>query len=228
MNSDDFRLVAAGDSTLIVAFADRIDPIINGKAIALAAAIQAAGLPGLRDVAPTYRSVAIHFDPLRTDYGALTARVKAEAGAVKAIQPRSAGAVRVPVCYGGQWGPDLSAVAQFAETSEAEVVRLHTGRTYRVFMIGFAPGFAYMGIVDERIAAPRLAVPRVRVPPGSVGIAGAQTGIYPCATPGGWRLVGRTPLEPFDPARVEPFLFKPGDAVEFYAIGEAEYRERSR
>jgi KipI family sensor histidine kinase inhibitor len=127
------------------------------------------------------------------------------------------------VCYAGEFGPDLAAVAAFAAVSETEAVRLHTARTYRVFMLGFMPGFAYMGTVDARIAAPRLPAPRIRVPAGSVGIAGVQTGIYPASTPGGWRIVGRTPLKPFDLSRQEPVLFKSGDAVQFYAIDPGEY-----
>jgi KipI family sensor histidine kinase inhibitor len=129
----------------------------------------------------------------------------------------------VPVCYGGELGPDLDAVAAFAGIGQDEVVRLHTSRTYRVFMLGFLPGFTYMGTVDERIAVPRLADPRSSVQAGSVGIAGFQTGIYPASTPGGWRIVGRTPIKPFDLHRAEPFMFKPGDAVEFYAINPVEY-----
>jgi len=131
--------------------------------------------------------------------------------------------VRVPVCYGGQFGPDLADVASFSGLTEAEAVRLHASRIYRVFMLGFVAGFAYMGTVDERIAAPRLPTPRVRVPAGSVGIAGVQTGIYPVSIPGGWRIVGRTPFKPFDLGREQPFLFKPGDAVQFYPIEAGEY-----
>jgi inhibitor of KinA len=223
-----FRIVAAGDAALLVEFADRIDRAINGLAVALAEAIQAAGIAGVRDVAPTYRSVAIYFDPLRTDYDALVARVEAWCtgdGSPSETRPpyENPSPVRVPVCYGGEFGSDLADVAAFAGVSESEAIRLHSTRTYRVFMLGFMPGFAYMGTVDARIAAPRLPTPRVRVPDGSVGIAGLQTGIYPASTPGGWRIVGRTPLKLFDLAREQPFLFKPGDAVQFYAIEPAEY-----
>lgn len=223
------RIVAAGDAALIVEFEDRVDPRINEAAIALAQTIEAAALTGVRDVVPTYRSVAIHFDPLRTDYDALVARVETCAADESAIQSEShrehsnPSPVRIPVCYAGEFGPDLLDVAAFAGVTEAEVIRLHLARTYRVFMLGFMPGFAYMGMVDERIAAPRLRTPRVRVPAGSVGIAGVQTAIYPVATPGGWRIVGRTPLKLFDLAREQPSLFRPGDAVEFYAIEPGEY-----
>ena len=221
-----FRIVAAGDATLIVLFADRIDPAVNQAAIALAHAIEAACISGVRDVAPTYRSVAVHFDPLRTDYDALVKKVEREASATEPAATDEAEAIdpiRVPVCYASEFGPDLSAVAAFGGVSEAEAVELHTSRTYRVFMLGFSPGFAYMGSVDERIAAPRLAAPKLLVPAGSVGIAGVQTGIYSAPTPGGWQIVGRTPIKPFDLTRREPFLFKPGDAVRFHAIDPSEY-----
>ena len=224
-----FRIVAAGDAAVIVELENRIDPVVNETAIALAKAIQTAAVPGVRDVVPTYRSVAIHFDPLRTDYDALVARVNTwmEDGSQSLEGTRRPNGdpspVRVPVCYAGGFGPDLSDVAAFAAVSEAEAVRLHTSRIYRVFMLGFMPGFPYMGIVDQRIAAPRLSTPRVRVPVGSVGIAGMQTGIYSVSTPGGWRIIGRTPLKPFDVSRGEPVLFKPGDAVQFYAIDPGEY-----
>jgi KipI family sensor histidine kinase inhibitor len=167
--------------------------------------------------------VAIHFDPLHTDYEALVKKIEGEAPGIEPAAMDATRPLRVPVCYAGEFAPDLAAVAAFGGITEAETVRLHTSRTYRVFMLGFTPGFTYMGSVDERIAAPRLSVPRLRVPAGSVGIAGAQTGIYPAPTPGGWQIVGRTPVKPFDLQREEPFLFKPGDAVQFYAIEPSEY-----
>jgi inhibitor of KinA len=217
------RLVPAGDSTLIVEFADKIDPVINAAAIALAASVRAADIAGVRDVAAAYRSVAIHFDPLRVDYGQLVARVRRETSHLEPAMSDPGETIQVPVCYAPEYGPDLADVAAFAGITEAEAVILHSARTYRVFMLGFTPGFTYMGVVDERIAAPRLAVPRVTVPAGSVGIAGAQTGIYPSATPGGWRIVGRTPVRPFDLARPSPCLFKPGDAVTFQPIEPSDF-----
>ena len=217
------RIVPAGDSAIIVEFEERIDPAINARAIALAESLQAAAMSGVRDVVPTYRSVAVFFDPLRTDYDALVSAV--ERGAAKADQEpaRQREPIRIPVCYGGDLGPDLADVGAFGGISEREVIALHTAATYRVFMLGFVAGFAYMGIVDARIAAPRRSTPRLRVPVGTVGIAGVQTGVYPAETPGGWQLIGRTPLKPFDPARTEPFLMKAGDAVQFYAIDRGEY-----
>jgi inhibitor of KinA len=218
-----YRIVHAGDSAVIVEFEERIDPDVNARAIACAEAIQAAGVAGVRDVVPTYRSVAVYFDPLRTDNDALTVCLEAAAGAPAAAAAVARTSVRIPVCYGGDLGPDLAGVASFAGISETEVVRVHTGAAYRVFMLGFVPGFAYLGIVDHRIAMPRHATPRVRVPAGSVGIAGVQTGVYSGETPGGWQLIGRTPVKPFDPARSDPFLLKAGDSVQFYSIDRGEY-----
>jgi inhibitor of KinA len=223
---NDVRIVPAGDSVLIVELEERIDPAVNARAIAIAERLQSAAVPGVRDVVPTYRAVAVYFDPLRTSYDALRARLEHEAEAPTAHVDDQTTPVRIPVCYGGdELGPDLRGVAAATKMTEPEVVRLHTSATYRVFMLGFVPGFAYMGLVDSRIAVPRHSTPRVRVPLGSVGIAGVQTGIYPAETPGGWQLIGRTPLKPFDPSRAEPFLVKAGDAVQFFSIGVDEYRQ---
>jgi inhibitor of KinA len=218
-----WRIVRAGDSAVTVEFEERIDAAVNARAVSLADAIHRADLAGVRDVVPTYRSVTIYFDPLRTDYEALLARLEREASVHVPAAADDRAPIRIPVCYGGQFGPDLGHVAAFGQVEEAEVVRLHSSTTYRVFMLGFVPGFAYMGLVDARIAAPRHATPRVRVPRGSVGIAGLQTAVYPMDTPGGWQLVGRTPMHPFDPRRAEPFLIKAGDAVQFYAIDRTEF-----
>lgn len=218
-----FRIVSAGDSALIVEFDERIDLDINARTIACAEAIQTAGVAGVRDVVPTYRSVAVYFDPLRTNNDALIGCLDREAGKQPAASSAARTPVRIPVCYGDDFGPDLAGVAAFAGIPEADVVRLHAGGMYRVFMLGFVPGFAYLGIVDERIAMPRHATPRVRVAAGSVGIAGVQTGVYSAETPGGWQLIGRTPLKPFDPIRRDPFLMKAGDAVQFYPIDRTEY-----
>lgn len=223
-----FRIVAAGDSALIVEFEERIDLAINARAIALADRLQADPVAGVRDVVPTYRSVAVYFDPLRTPHDALMARLEREAAGPVPEARSGRDALRLPVCYGGEFGPDLAAVAAFGGLSEPGVVDLHTKPVYHVFMLGFTPGLAYLGVVDERIAAPRRDTPRVRVPRGSVGIAGAQTGVYPAETPGGWQIIGRTPLLPFDPARANPFLMKAGDAVRFDAIDRTEFDRLER
>jgi KipI family sensor histidine kinase inhibitor len=220
-----FKIVAAGDAAVVLELQNRIDPDINAAAIAVAESIRASAIAGVKDVVPTYRTVAVHFDPLHVDYAGLVERLRRAstqfAGRIAAAVPGRP--IRVPVAYGGDYGPDLETVARYAGVTEAEAIEIHASRVYRVFMLGFLPGLAYMGIVDPRIAAPRLPVPRVRVAPGSVGIAGSQTGIYPVSTPGGWQIVGASPLRPFDLRRPEPFLFKAGDAVQFYAIDRAEY-----
>ena len=222
-----YRIVRAGDSALIVELEERIDPEVNARTIALADAIQSAAIAAVRDVVPTYRSVAVYFDPLRVDYSALIRCIETEAARPTAESKRKRDPLRIPVCYGGEFGPDLGNVAAFAHMTEADVITVHTATTYRVFMLGFVPGFAYLGVVDNRIAMPRHSTPRVRVPLGTVGIAGVQTGIYPAETPGGWQLIGRTPVKPFDASRAEPFLMKAGDAVQFYAIDVDEFRRAS-
>jgi inhibitor of KinA len=158
----------------------------------------------------------VHFDPAVADRDALEAELARLAETAQS-DVRDGSTIEIPVVYGGEAGPDLPAVADFGRCSEADVVRLHTGTPYRVYMIGFLPGFAYMGTVDPRIAMPRLDTPRLQVSAGSVGIAGSQTGVYPCETPGGWRIIGRTPVKLFDPTRAEPSLLKTGDRVRFVA-----------
>ena len=219
----DFRIVAIGDSALAVEFDERIDPIVNARAIWLASSVQAGDIPGVRDVVPTFRSVAVYFDPLRTRTDRLVEWLERAATSSVGAPIAERRPIEVPVCYGSEFGPDLAEVARFAAMSPEEVVRVHSSATYRVFMLGFVPGFAYMGTLDSRIAAPRRSTPRLRVPIGSVGIAGSQTGVYPAETPGGWQLIGRTPVKPFDLSRSLPFLFSAGDTVQFVPIVPSEY-----
>jgi inhibitor of KinA len=218
----DFRIVTAGDSAVFVEFEECIDAEVNGRVVALAEAIDAERIGGVRDVVPTFRSVAIYFDPLRTDFDRLSERLERAAADARPAVTTAREPIRIPVWYGGGFGPDLQEVARYAGMTEAEVIARHAAPVYRVFMLGFVPGFAYMGTVDPRIAAPRRATPRLRVPSGSVGIAGGQTGIYPSETPGGWQLIGRTLLKPFDPSRAVPFLLKAGDAVKFHPGSETD------
>jgi len=217
------RIVPAGDATFLVEFEPRIDPVVNRRAIGLAVALNDAAIAGVRDIVPTFHSVAVFFDPVRTDVANLMKRIEREAGLWADVETDSPAPIQVPVCYGGDCGPDLADVALLAGMSQEEVAAVHSAVVYRVFMLGFLPGFAYMAVVDPRIAAPRRANPRLRVPKGSVGIAGQQTGIYPSDTPGGWRLIGRTPVEPFNITRPSPFLFKAGDYVQFVPIERTEF-----
>lgn len=212
------RVVPAGDAAWFVEFDNRIDPVVNARAIALARAVREAGWRFVRDVVTAYRSVAVYVDPLAPEVRDLRETLTALAEGIPPADTSREALITVPVCYGGEFGPDLARVAEFAGCSEEEVIRRHTAREYRVYMVGYVPGFPYMGTVDPTIAAPRRETPRVRVPQGSVGIAGPQTGIYPRDTPGGWNLIGRTPIKPFDERRPEPCLFRPGSRVRFVAI----------
>jgi KipI family sensor histidine kinase inhibitor len=216
-------LVPAGDAAMTLEFDERIDPAISARAAGVASAVLAEQLTGIRDVVPTYRSVTVYFDPLQTDQQKLTATLQRLADSVETREPPRRSAIAIPVCYGGDCGPDLAKVAAFAGLSERDVVEIHSAATYRVLMLGFMPGFAYMGIVDPRIAAPRLETPRPRVARGSVGIAKEQTGIYPRDTPGGWQLIGRTPARTFDLTRADPFLLHSGDEVQFVPIAREEF-----
>ncbi len=215
MTTSSSRIREAGDSALLLELEWGIDPEVNARVIAIATVVREAGVAGVRAVVPTFRSVAVFFDPLVTDV-ALVAHLLREAQHAGPAQVQiPSRSIEVPVVYGGEYGPDLEHVAARAGISVQDVIERHASRDYRVYMLGFLPGFAYMGIVDESIAAPRRAEPRVRVPAGSVGIAGVQTGIYPRESPGGWQLIGRTPLEVFDPDRIPASLFAPGDRVRF-------------
>jgi len=215
--NDDVRLVPIGDSCLSMLFGRTIDPAVNARCVAMAASLERRAWPGVRDVVPAYNAVTVHFDPIRFDREDLATELNVLA-AMDWPEGADAGApVMIPVTYGGEDGPDLSTVAKFAGCSEDEVIRLHAAPVYRVYMLGFLPGFAYMGSVNARIAMPRLDTPRMRVAAGSVGIAGLQTGVYPCETPGGWRIIGRTPIRLFDSARATPCVLKAGDRVRFVA-----------
>jgi inhibitor of KinA len=197
-----------------------IDPVVNERAIQLATRIRDRRARGVRDVAPGYSTLAIHFDPLQTDLAALERVIASEFSSLATLTTiADRPVVEIPVEYGGTFGPDLETVARYAGCTVADVIRRHSERTYRVYMLGFVPGFAYMGRVDASIAAPRRRVPRERVPAGSVGIAGVQTGVYPVESPGGWQLIGHTTAAMFDANRESPSLLAAGDLVKFVIAG---------
>jgi inhibitor of KinA len=223
----DVRVVPAGDAAVRVELPDRIDPAISDRAVALAEAIRREGAGLVRDVVVGYSTVTAYFDPLHIDPANVEAELTRLAAAGAAAPARTEAVVDVPVCYGGEEGPDLAGVASAAGLTEAAAIAIHSGLTYRVYVVGFVPGFAYMAAVDPRLALPRRATPRTRVPAGSVAIAAGQTGIYPSETPGGWHLIGRTPLKPYDAARAQPFAFKVGDRVRFHAIDRDTFQRES-
>jgi inhibitor of KinA len=217
------RFIRAGDSAIVVEFEERIEIPISARCVALADAVRRWEMPGIRDVVPAYRAVTVYFDPLRTGHARLVEQLKRAVGEASQVVASVGQTHRIPVCYGGAFGPDLADVARFGGLSEAQAVARHATPSYHVFMLGFVPGFAYLGPVDGQIAAPRRSTPRTRVPAGSVALASGQTAIYPVEIPGGWQLIGRTPLTVFDASRPRPSLFEAGDVVQFFSIGQQEW-----
>jgi inhibitor of KinA len=209
------RLLPLGDSSLLIRFGDEIDPALNQRVHDLDALLTEDQIPGVIETIPAYATLLLHYDPLVLTFAQATNWVNAELTRIRSAVVKKPRLIEVPVRYGGEYGPDLDFVASHYRISVPEVIRLHTGCEYTVYMMGFTPGFAYMGKLDERIATPRLETPRIKVAAGSVGIAGAQTGIYPIDSPGGWRLIGWTSMPLFDLAADPPFLFSPGDKVRF-------------
>ena len=224
------RIEPLGDRALLIHVGGCIDLENNARAIALATALLDAKLPGVCDVAPAYASVCVHYEPCAwtqpddAPFARIAARVHQIAATVGAAAAQTASAVHdIPVCYGGEFGPDLHALAQHAGLDPDTVIARHCAGEYRVAMLGFAPGFPYLLGLDATLQAPRRATPRTHVPAGSVAIGGAQTGIYPCELPGGWHIIGRTPLELFDAARSPPALLGAGQRVRFRAIDAATF-----
>lgn len=217
------KIRPAGEAALLVELGDAIDPAVTDRVLRLTAALDAAELPGVTDRVPGYTTLLVLFDPALVDARGLRANLVRLDGEAAATTLPPGRLVTIPVTYGGEFGPDLGAVAERAGLSEAEVIRRHSGAAYRVACLGFVPGFAYLVGLPAKLATPRLQTPRPRVPAGSVAIGGEQTGIYPTETPGGWHLIGRTPLRPFDPNRSEPALLEVGDRVRFEPIAPAAF-----
>ncbi len=233
MSDDDpgrFSIEPVGETMLLLRFGDGIDRATNARVHAAAEMLRRVEIPGLVDIVPAYATLALQYDAAfwhRRDGEPSWQHLAGSLRAVFATPPRagleSGRSVEIPVCYGGSFGADLDAVAAHAGLGVEEVIARHAGGHYQVAMIGFAPGFPYLLGLDSALHMPRRAQPRTRVPRGSVAIGGAQTGIYPAELPGGWQLIGRTPLTLFDPARESPSLLLPGDRVRFRAIGEDEF-----
>jgi inhibitor of KinA len=216
------RFLSAGDRALVVEFGDRIDRALSDEVLRLDQSLRSTRLIGVVETVPTFRSLMVHYDPLVTARSALER-------AITSLLDREPGACstgtlwRVPVCYDGEFAPDLAKVARLTGLVRGEVVALHSGTRYHVYMLGFLPGFPYMGDLPARLALPRRADPRVRVPAGSIAIATTLTAIYPCESPGGWHLIGATPIRLFDPERAQPALLAPGDAVQCEPVEPAAF-----
>jgi inhibitor of KinA len=221
------RIRPAGDRALLIEFGTEINPGINLRVQEFCHGAGAHKILGIGEMVPSYCSVLVYYDPFLLSFSATAAWAEEFLGSEPLQNERSAPIKEVPVLYGGEYGPDLSFVARHNQTSEEDVIRLHTGKDYLVYVVGFSPGFAAMGIVPPQVQAPRLTSPRTKVPAGSVGIGGLQTGIYAVESPGGWQLIGRTPLKLFDLEKNPPSFFQAGDYARFYSIDEKEFKEIS-
>lgn len=217
------RFSASGDRVLLMAFGDTIDLQVNERVRAMTELLRSEPPPGVECALPAYRSLAVVYDPLVTAPAALQQELVCLAERLADADIPEPRTVEIPVCYGGDLGPDLGFVAGHCGMDERNVVTLHTAPLYHIYTIGFAPGFCYLGGLNEGLHTPRLETPRTWVAAGSVGIAEAQTGIYPLDSPGGWRLIGRTPLQLFDALRSDPFLYQAGDKLRFVSISRDDY-----
>ena len=214
-----------GDRGLLMELSATINPDASQKIRALCESLAICAPVGVVEVIPTYRSLIISYDPVRASLEDLKRYLLALNQRMADVEAKEPNVVEVPVCYGGEFGEDLGFVAKHNGLTEAEVIKIHSGTDYPVYMLGFTPGFPYLGGLSEKVHTPRLATPRTKVPAGSVGIANNQTGIYPIESPGGWQLIGRSPLKLFDLNRPNPFYFKAGDFLRFMPITPEAFRE---
>jgi inhibitor of KinA len=227
------RIVPMGDRALVVEFGDAADQALSSHIAAVAQHLREAALAGVLDVVPTYTTLAVHYDPAAvadgdSPYDTLAGQVETWLGTESAGSTVQGRLIEIPVCYGGRFGEDLEALAGRHGLLPEEAVRLHSATRYYVHMLGFVPGFAYLGGLDERLATPRRDVPRAKVPAGSVAIGGGNTGIFPLETPGGWHLIGRTPLRLFTPGMEPPCLLNAGDSVHFVPISPERFDSLAR
>lgn len=216
------RFRPQGDAALVVEFGDRVDRAVSEKVYDLADAVAAAAIPGVRETVPTFRSLLVFYDPLILDFAAAVVKVRALIGGSRA-RHRKVRRVHMPACYDEDLGPDLAEAAQIAGMTREDAARLHASVDYHVYMLGFLPGFAYMGDVPGPLNLPRRKTPRVKVPPRSLAIAIGQTGIYPLESPGGWWLIGQVPVELCDMGKSPPALLAPGDLVRFRPVDRAAF-----
>ena len=222
------KLMAAGDQVLVAEFGDRIDEAVNDQVHALAAKIEEQQIPGIGEVVPTFRSLLIYYDSYQLSYREAADKIEELARNLKTEQKTKKRILKIPCCYGARFGPDLADMEQLTGLDRKEMIDIHSSVDYKVYMLGFLPGFAYLGGLDERIHVPRLKSPRLKISRGAVGIGGSQTGIYPMDSPGGWRLMGETPIDMYDPNREQPILVQAGDYIRFVPITIMDYYDIRR
>lgn len=222
------EFVDVGDTGLLVRFSDEMDRESNLRVHDLARRLEADLHPGIIELIPAYNSLLINYDPLRVPRGTCMKLALDYTAIYASDGSKKSRVVEIPVFYGGHFGPDIEFVANHNGIGVEDVISIHSSVNYTVFMLGFTPGFAYLGGLNEKISVPRLDAPRDRVEPGSIGIANSQTGIYPIASAGGWRLIGRTPLRLFKPAEKPPFLYQAGDTIVFRPISLSEYEKMAQ
>ena len=217
------KILTAGDSALLIEFEQKIAPEINAQITAFVHLLKEQHIEGVTDLIPAFASLLINYDPRVIGYKDLKARIEELLKIEVSEEASEARVFEIPVCYGGEYGPDIANIAENAGISEQEVIDIHCSKDYLIYMLGFLPGFVYLGGLDERIHTPRLANPRISIPAGSVGIAASQTGIYPLNSPGGWQLLGMTPVKTYDPERETPILVEAGDYIRFVPVTEEEF-----
>ncbi len=221
----DVRYLVSGDQAVCVEFGNEISPEINKKIRAFKIAVEKSGTEGIVETVPTYRSLLVHYRPEVIGFQKLTGKFEELMGSLSNIQIPPPTVIEIPVLYGGEMGPDIENVADHNGKTVEEVIRIHTSKEYLIYMLGFIAGFPYLGGMSKEIATPRLKSPRVKIDGGSVGIAGEQTGVYPVDSPGGWQLIGRTPLKLYDADREKPVLLEAGQYIKFRSITAEEYRK---
>ena len=218
------RILTAGDSSLLIEFGNEISPEINRRIAAVVELMREQHIEGVVDVIPAFSSLLVNYDPRVAGYEKMKKRLESLVRVDIKVGQTKRKIFEIPVLYGGEYGPDLASIADHAGISEDEVVLIHSSKDYLIYMLGFLPGFCYLGGLDERIHTPRLSNPRLRIRAGSVGIGGSQTGIYPLDSPGGWQLMGMTPIKTYDPEREIPILVEAGNYIRFVPIDEEQYK----